>query len=177
MKQLLTKHRETLLVALLGFVIVVALNIMMLQYHYAPWTNPKVGFWSAFWNRFEVSGFDPYTYIVVSKWRPLYVLSRHPLLAGMMWPLSQLNGWLMEETDVNCAIFIVGVMLVACSLAAWMLMWAQLCLCRRVYNDCPLGFRHSDSRGISHQGNSLYAKTQYGYCLCRSIPHTIYVGT
>lgn len=123
MKQLLTKHRETLLVALLGFGIVVALNIMMLQYHYAPWTNPKVGFWSAFWNRFEVSGFDPYTYIVVSKWRPLYVLSRHPLLAGMMWPLSQLNGWLMEETGVNCAIFIVGVMLVACSLAAWMLMY------------------------------------------------------
>ena len=123
MKQLLTKHRETLLVALLGFVIVVALNIMMLQYHYAPWTNPKVGFWSAFWNRFEVSGFDPYTYIVVSKWRPLYVLSRHPLLAGMMWPLSQLNGWLMEETGTNCAIFIVGAMLVVCSLTAWMLMY------------------------------------------------------
>ena len=123
MKQFLTKHRETLLVALLGFVIVVALNIMMLQYHYAPWTNPKVGFWSAFWNRFEVSGFDPYTYIVVSKWRPLYVLSRHPLLAGMMWPLSQLNGWLMEETGINCAIFIVGAMLVVCSLTAWMLMY------------------------------------------------------
>ena len=123
MKQFLTKHKETLLVGLLGFVIVVALNIMMLQYNYAPWTNPKVGFWSAFWNRFEVSGFDPYTYIVVSKWRPLYVLSRHPLLAGMMWPLSQLNGWLMEETDINCAIFIVGAMLVACSLTAWMLMY------------------------------------------------------
>ena len=123
MKQFLTKHRETLLVTLLGFVIVVALNIMMLQYHYAPWTNPKVGFWSAFWNRFEVSGFDPYTYIVVSKWRPLYVLSRHPLLAGMMWPLSQLNGWLMEETGINCAIFIVGAMLVVCSLTAWMLMY------------------------------------------------------
>lgn len=123
MKQFLTKHKETLLVGLLGFVIVVALNIMMLQYNYAPWTNPKVGFWSAFWNRFEVSGFDPYTYIVVSKWRPLYVLSRHPLLAGMMWPLSQLNGWLMEETGTNCAIFIVGAMLVACSLAAWMLMY------------------------------------------------------
>ena len=123
MKQFLTKHKETLLVGLLGFVIVVALNIMMLQYNYAPWTNPKVGFWSAFWNRFEVSGFDPYTYIVVSKWRPLYVLSRHPLLAGMMWPLSQLNGWLMEETGINCAIFIVGAMLVACSLTAWMLMY------------------------------------------------------
>ena len=55
MKKFLTRHRETLLVALIGFVIVVALNIMMLQYHYASWTNPKVGFWSAFWNRFEMA--------------------------------------------------------------------------------------------------------------------------
>ena len=78
MKKFLSRHKETLLVALIGFVIIVALNVMMLQYHYAPWTNPKVGFWSAFWNRFEISGFDPYTYIVVSKWRTLYVLSRHP---------------------------------------------------------------------------------------------------
>ena len=75
MKKFLSRHKETLLVALIGFVIIVALNVMMLQYHYAPWTNPKVGFWSAFWNRFEISGFDPYTYIVVSKWRTLYVLS------------------------------------------------------------------------------------------------------
>ena len=123
MKNFLIRHKESLLVALLGLVIVVALNIMMLQYHYAPWTNPKVGFWSAFWNRWEISGFDPYTYIVVSKWRPLYVLSRHPLLAGMMWPLSELNGWLMEETGINCSIFIVGVLLVLLSLSAWMLMY------------------------------------------------------
>lgn len=123
MKNFLIRHKESLLVALLGLVIVVALNIMMLQYHYQSWTNPKVGFWSAFWNRWEVSGFDPYTYIVVSKWRPLYVLSRHPLLAGMMWPLSELNGWLMEETGINCSIFIVGVLLVLLSLSAWMLMY------------------------------------------------------
>ncbi len=123
MKQFLVKHRESLLVALLGLVIIVALNVMMLQYHYQPWTNPKVGFWSAFWNRFEISGFDPYTYIVVSKWRTIYVLSRHPLLAGMMWPLSELNGWLMEETGMNCSIFIVGVLLVVCAMSAWMLMY------------------------------------------------------
>ena len=123
MKKFLTKHREILLVALIGLVIIVALNIMMLQYHYNSWTNPKVGFWSAFWNRFEISGFDPYTYIVVSKWRPLYVISRHPLLAGMMWPLSELNAWLKEETGINCAIFIVGVLLVICSLCSWLLMY------------------------------------------------------
>ena len=123
MKKFLTKHREILLVALIGLVIIVALNIMMLQYHYNSWTNPKVGFWSAFWNRFEISGFDPYTYIVVSKWRPLYVISRHPLLAGMMWPLSELNAWLMEETGINCSIFIVGVLLVICSLCSWLLLY------------------------------------------------------
>lgn len=123
MKKFFVRHRETLLVALIGLVIIVALNIMILQYHYAPWTNPKVGFWSAFWNKFEISGFDPYTYIVVSKWRPLYILSRHPLLGGMMWPLSQLNEWLMEETGMNCAIFIVGTLLVFCSMSAWMLMY------------------------------------------------------
>ena len=123
MKKFLSRHKETLFVALIGLIIIVALNIMMLQYYYAPWTNPKVGFWSAFWNRFEISGFDPYTYIVVSKWRPLYVLSRHPLLAVMMWPLSELNAWLIEETGINCAIFIVGVLLVVCSLSAWLLMY------------------------------------------------------
>ena len=131
MKKFLSRHKETLLVALIGFVIIVALNVMMLQYHYAPWTNPKVGFWSAFWNRFEISGFDPYTYIVVSKWRTLYVLSRHPMLAGMMWPLSQLNAWLMEETGMNCAIFIVGALLVVCSLSAWLLMYRIM---RRLLN-------------------------------------------
>jgi hypothetical protein len=131
MKKFLTRHKETLFVALIGFVIIAALNIMMLQYHYAPWTNPKVGFWSAFWNRFEISGFDPYTYIVVSKWRTLYVLSRHPLLAGMMWPLSQLNAWLIEETGMNCAIFIVGGLLVVCSLSAWLLMYRIM---RRLLN-------------------------------------------
>ena len=39
MKKFLTKHREILLVALIGFAIIVALNIMMLQYHYASWTD------------------------------------------------------------------------------------------------------------------------------------------
>lgn len=117
------RHAETILVALAGFVVFAALNIMMLQYHYDPWTNPKVGFWTVFWNKFEVSGFDPYTYIVISKWRPLYVLSRHPLLAAMMWPMSQLNEWLKDVTGINCAIHIVAVMWTLLSTCSWMLMY------------------------------------------------------
>lgn len=119
----LSKHRETLLVGLLGMVAFIMLNVMMLHYNYDLFTRPKVGFWTAFWEHFEFSGFDPYTYIVVSQWRPLYILSRHPLLAAMMWPLSQLNSWLTDITGVNCAIFIVAALWVILSTASWLLMY------------------------------------------------------
>ena len=111
-----SRHKESLIALMLGAIVIIALNVLMLQYHYDSWTNPKVGFWSAFWNRFEISGFDSYTYIVISKWRPLYALSRHPLLAVMLWPLSQLNAWLMEATHINCSIFIVAAVCGAASL-------------------------------------------------------------
>jgi len=110
-------------VSFIGLIIFSALNILMLQYHYDRWTNPKVGFWTAFWNKFEFSGFDPYTYIVISQWRPLYILSRHPLLSVMMWPLSELNGWLKDITGVNCAIHIVAVLWTFISTASWLLMY------------------------------------------------------
>ena len=114
-------HRAILSVIAIGLSIAITLNVMMLLYHYDAWTNPKVGFWTAFWTKFEVSGFDPYTYIVVSKWRPLYVISRHPLLSVMVMPLSWLNGWLMEVTGINCSIFIVAVLMVILTVMSWTL--------------------------------------------------------
>ncbi len=117
------RNREILSVIAIGFSVAIALNVMMLFYHYDAWTNPKVGFWTAFRNRFEVSGFDPYTYIVVSKWRPLYVITRHPLLSVMVMPLSWLNGWLMEVTDMNCSIFIVAALMVFLTVISWTLMY------------------------------------------------------
>lgn len=109
--------------AIVGLLVMASLNVLMLYYHYDVWTNPKVGFWSAFYGRFEISGFDPYTYITVSSWRPLYVLSRHPLLAAMVWPLSELNYMLMGEYHVNCAIFIVAVAWTLLAVASWLLMF------------------------------------------------------
>lgn len=72
----------------------------------------KLGYWSVFWNHYIVSGFDCYSYIILSHWRPLYVPYRHPLLSLMLWPLSQLNEWLMRLTGLNCAIFIVAFFLI-----------------------------------------------------------------
>lgn len=123
MSPFIKRHREGLTVGLLGLLIMAGLNIMMLHYHYAVWTNPKVGFWSAFYNRFELSGFDSFTYILVSSWRPLYALFRHPLLAAMMWPFAELNAWLKDITGINCAIFIVAVLWTLINLASWTLMY------------------------------------------------------
>lgn len=120
------KHRETVVVGMIGFIIFAALNVMMLFYHYDLWIRPKVGFWTTFWNNFEVSGFDPFTYIVISQWRPLYVLSRHPLLAAMVWPLSELNEWLKDITGINCAVHIVAVLWTLLATASWLLMYKIL---------------------------------------------------
>ncbi len=127
----LKRHKETLFVAMSGLLVMAVLNIIMLQYNYESWTNPKVGFWSAFYNRFELSGFDSFTYITISKWRPLYALPRHPLLAAMMWPLAEINGWLMDSCDMNCTIFIVAVVWTLLGLASWMLMYR---IVRRIMN-------------------------------------------
>lgn len=115
--------KENVFVGLVGMIVFAALNVLMLQTNYNLWTNPKVGFWSAFQKGFEFSGFDQHTYIIVSSWRPLYTHLRHPLLADMVWPLSELNSWLMNEWHMNFAIIIVAVVWTLLSTVAWMLFY------------------------------------------------------
>ena len=103
-----------------------SLNIMMLQWQPELFTRLKVGAWSAFWNHGEFSGFDTYTYIVVTSFRPVYVLSRHPILAMMMWPLYELNDALKAEFGINCAIYVVAVIWTLIATCSWVLMYRIL---------------------------------------------------
>lgn len=131
------EYRETLTIGSIGFLVFSALNGMMMSNHPDIWTNPKAGFWSAFTTYFHLSGFDPFTYIVISKWRPLYNIERHPLLAVFEWPLSSLNEWLMSVLDKNCAIYILGILWTIISTCAWMLLYKIM---RRIIG---LGWRNS----------------------------------
>lgn len=138
-------NHKAIFVVLAGLVVFAVLNVLMLQTNYELWTNPKVGFYSAFHKGFQFSGFDGHTYIVVSKWRPLFTLFRHPLLAAFMWPLSTLNEWLKEPTGMNCAIIIVAIVWTLVSTCSWVLLhrlihrvvglgtWASLLLCAYFY--------------------------------------------
>ncbi|MBO4660633.1 MAG: hypothetical protein J5610_04150 [Prevotella sp.] len=105
--------REERVTALAALFYVIILNGLVIYKYYDSFTRArKGGFWSLFWDHFCVSGFDSYTYIALSKWSAYYEVSRHPLLAYLVWPFAKLNEWLMPLTGTNWAVFIVAVFLV-----------------------------------------------------------------
>ena len=100
---------------LVGILVFAALNWLMLQYNFDTFTHAqRGGFYSMFHGHVTVSGYDEYTYITLSKWRILYQLYRHPLLAAMFYPFSALNDWLMFEYHINFAIIIWAVIMLFC---------------------------------------------------------------
>lgn len=102
-------RKNEIAVFIIGFIILALLNIMMLGYNYDLFTRGgNIGFWSIFYGHFTISGYDSFVYLSLSRWKIYYTLSRHPLIAPMLYPLALLNGWLMDLTGVNCAIYIVA---------------------------------------------------------------------
>ena len=120
------KYKETITVLLIGLLLFGGLNLLMVLHAPEAWTSTHYGAWTAFHKGFHWSGFDQCTYIVTSQWRPIFVHLRHPILAYMLWPLSELNKWLTEETGVNCAIYVLGVVWTCLSVLAWLLMYMIL---------------------------------------------------
>lgn len=102
-------RKNEIAVFIIGFIILALLNIMMLGYNPDLFTRGgNIGFWSIFYDHFIVSGYDSFVYLSLSRWKIYYTLSRHPLIAPILYPLALLNGWLMDLTGVNCAIYIVA---------------------------------------------------------------------
>ena len=102
-------RKNEIAIFIIGFIILALLNIMMLGYNHDLFTHGgNIGFWSIFYDHFIVSGYDSFVYLSLSRWKIYYTLSRHPLIATMLYPLALLNGWLMDLTGVNCAIYIIA---------------------------------------------------------------------
>lgn len=120
------KIKEILLVLVLGLLVFGGLNGLMVYGAPECWKLLRYGAWTAFHKGFTFSGFDQYTYIILSEWRPLYELYRHPLLAVMMWPLSCLSEALADEYKIRFAIYIVAVVWTLVSLLTWWLLYRLL---------------------------------------------------
>ena len=116
--------REERLIATLALLVFIALNALLIYKYYGLFTRGgNLGFWSVFWNHFRVSGFDSYTYIILSKWEAYYVVYRHPLLAFMMYPFYLLNHWLLLRMEYNYAVFIVAAILVFSAFYSFIFMY------------------------------------------------------
>ena len=114
---------STVLIVLLGLLIFSSLNLLMVYTAPEVWTNKHVGPWSAFHKGFTFSGFDQYTYIAVSQFRPIYVHLRHPALLYFIYPMTKLNDWLKDEYGINCAIYIVAVVWTLIGTLSWTLLY------------------------------------------------------
>lgn len=103
--------RSEALPALVALAIYVALNAMVIAHYADKFLKPTKGAWTLFVKGFGVSGFDPLTYVVITNWDMAYNIYRHPLLAIFVYPLSVVDGWLMQTLHINCAMLIVAVVL------------------------------------------------------------------
>lgn len=67
--------------------------------------------WRVFMRNFHMSGFDPFSYSIVTDWHIGYTATRHPLLSFFLFPLWALNKLLWWLTGANCVQFIIGALL------------------------------------------------------------------
>lgn len=108
----------------MAFLAIVVLNALMIAYHYEAFTKggKMVGYWTIFSKNFELSGFDIYTYLTLSKWEVYYTEYRHPLLSFLWYPFYWLNHWQMEYTEKNLAIYLVAFVMVIVSVYSFIFM-------------------------------------------------------
>ena len=109
-------------------VLLVALNALTIAHYQGFFTPQADNYWNLFVTRFQVSGFDPISYYVISDWEARYNVYRHPLLAFVMWIPCLINRALMILTGINCALYIMCAIQIV---AAW---YAFLFLYRLIHD-------------------------------------------
>lgn len=116
--------KEERLIALIAFIVFAAFNALLI-YKYSPLflKGGNLGFWSIFSKNFRVSGYDCFTYIMLSNMRVHFVTSRHPLFLTLLYPLYLLNHWQMQFTGVNLAVFFMMVLLLFCAVYSAVFMY------------------------------------------------------
>lgn len=122
---ILRKEEKWLAAAFL--LVLVGLNLMLID-QYSPLFLKcgKVGYWSVFSKNFRMSGYDCWSYITLSNLRIHFETVRHPLFLSMLWPLYQLNHWLMGVTGVNCAVYIMAVLTTFCAVYALVFLYRTM---------------------------------------------------
>ena len=107
-RKLFTIQKEERWLSLAGLLYFAALQVLLFL-KYGKSFMARGAFWEHIVKDFNISGFDPYVDLIVSHWRVVYALFRHPLMSVFLYPFSMLNEALMRCGLPNCAIFITSV--------------------------------------------------------------------
>jgi len=141
-------HREERWLVFVSTIVFTLLNALTIVKYYGSFSQLSDNYHKMFVKTFQISGFDPLTYAVLSQWDTEYNVYRHPLLAFFMYPFNQINQGLMILTGMNFATIITAVILVACSVYSCLLLFRILkdiieVTIRQAYLLCALYFSFS----------------------------------
>ena len=117
------EERWAVLVALLFSVVMNGLVVWTYADRFMPVSSDH---WRLFIKHFQISGFDPITYAVITDWQTGYNVYRHPLLAFFVWPFYLLNQGLTALFGVNCVQFICAAILVFCAVYSFVFLYRIL---------------------------------------------------
>lgn len=111
-------------IALVALIVFSAFNALVI-YKYSPLflKGGNLGFWTIFSKNFRMSGYDCWSYIVLSNMRVHFETTRHPLFLTILYPLYTLNHWLMDATGTNFAVFLMMAVIVFCALYSVIFMY------------------------------------------------------
>lgn len=114
MMSLFRIKREEWVSSAMALAVLLSLHYLMISKFWCLFADYSEKNASIFSRNFHMSGFDYYTYSVVTDWSLAFDIFRHPLLAFMYYPIYLLNKLLWMVTGANCAQLLVGAILLFC---------------------------------------------------------------
>ncbi len=84
------------------------LESMAVYYGWQRFGDVTTGIHSLLIGRFHVSGFDAWTYEIMTEWSPAYDIYRHPLIAFFLYPGYWLNQGLLWLFGSNFSMLLMG---------------------------------------------------------------------
>jgi len=119
MRKLFGIRKDERIEAVAAAVVIIALQVLMIQKFFVLFADYDMDSWRVFMRNFHMSGFDPMIYRIVSEWQIGYNIIRHPLLPFLLAIPYAINQVLWAITGMNCAQFVVGILLVTCAFYAF----------------------------------------------------------
>ena len=109
-------------IAVGALVVLTALQVLTVVRYANPFMSLTENVRKTVLRLFQISGFDPLTYIGVADWDTVYNVYRHPLLAFFIYPLYLLNQGLLAVTGLNMMQVVVALLLLFCAFYSFIFM-------------------------------------------------------